>query len=290
VKINIEQKAGFCFGVKRAIQLAEEALAAGEKVYCLGEIVHNEKEVKRLTRKGMIFIDHSRLPSLKNKTILIRAHGESPSTYQLAEQNNLKIIDGTCPIVSSLQRKIKYRYDNLDKEHEEIIIYGKEGHPEVIGLLGQADDNVRIVRNKKDLLKPVLKTKVYLYSQTTMDSEGFKEIEKEIEKSFTQGKKVIAEINNTICSHISHREPGLRKFARENDVVIFVAGLNSSNGRILYEICRSENPYTFFISEAEELQPEWLIDRISIGVSGATSTPDWQVNEVAEKIKSFTEI
>ncbi len=289
MKINIEEKSGFCFGVKRAIKLAEEALAAGENVYCLGEIVHNEKEIKRLKGKGMIFIDHSRLPSLKNKTILIRAHGEPPSTYKLAEKNNLKIIDGTCPIVSSLQQKLKSCFDTMNKEDEEIIIYGKKGHPEVIGLTGQAENNVKIIQNKEELLQTRLKKKVFLYSQTTMDTGGFKEIGSQIERSFTDGEKVIAEINNTICSHISHREPGLRRFARENDTIIFVAGLNSSNGRILYEICRSENPDTYFISEVEELQPEWLKDRINIGVSGATSTPDWQLNEVAEKIKSFTE-
>jgi len=289
VKIRIEEKSGFCFGVKRAIDLAEDALDRGESVFCLGQIVHNENEIKRLMQKGLIFIDHSQLSDLKDKTILIRAHGEPPATYEIAKKNRLKVIDGTCPIVLSLQKKIRERYENMDVLNEQIIIYGKEGHPEVIGLKGQAGDHPQVVRTKDDLKKLSLKRNVYLFSQTTMDTAGFMDIASELksDESVISGMK--SEINNTICNHISHREPGLRKFARANDIIIFVAGLKSSNGRILFEICKSENSETYFISEKEELNPYWFRGCTEVGICGATSTPEWQLKEIAEIIRSFTE-
>jgi 4-hydroxy-3-methylbut-2-enyl diphosphate reductase len=289
VRVRVEEKSGFCFGVKRAIQLAEEALDRGENIYCLGEIVHNEKEVSRLKKKGMMFIDHDQLPLLKNKTILIRAHGEPPGTYSIARKNNLRVIDGTCPIVVSLQKKIKTCFEDMDPDSEEIIIYGKKGHPEIIGLQGQINNQGRVIRKKEELGEITDKKKIHLFSQTTMDTSGFQEIAVELESNIGRKANISVDVNNTICNHISHREPGLRKFARENDTIIFVAGLNSSNGRILYEICKDENPDTFFISEVEELKDDWLKNRINIGVCGATSTPEWQLREVAEKIRNFTQ-
>lgn len=288
MNISIEEKSGFCFGVKRVIEMAESMLEHGEKVYCLGEIVHNEKEVKRLESKGMVFIDHADLDKLKDKTILIRAHGEPPETYEKAARNNLEIIDGTCPIVQRLQRKIRKRYRDSDRKTEQIIIYGKEKHPEVLGLKGQTNNEAIVVRTEEDLKKVERDMDLYIYSQTTMDTGGFEQISSQLKFQGNDERSV--QVNDTICRHISHREPGLRKFASQNDLIIFVAGKQSSNGRILYEICRDENPSSIFISESKELKPEWFVDSIkSVGICGATSTPVWLLEEVAEKIKSFTE-
>jgi 4-hydroxy-3-methylbut-2-enyl diphosphate reductase len=288
VKISIEEKSGFCFGVDRAIKMAEEILDRGETLYCLGEIVHNEKEIKRLTDKGLVFIEHSGLENLKNKNVLIRAHGEPPKTYRLAERNNLTLIDGTCPIVLALQKKIRKQYEKMDKEKGHILIYGKKGHPEVTGLIGQTDNKAIVVNDPNELPGETGGKDVFLYSQTTMDTGGFLEIGEKLSRMQDPGKGQKLEINNTICSHISHREPGLRKFSGMNDVIIFVAGINSSNGRILYEICKSENEETYFISDPEEIDPAWMKGIGSVGISGATSTPLWLLEKVAEKIKSFT--
>ncbi len=288
MKISIEEKSGFCFGVKRVIEIAESLLDRGEKIYCLGEIVHNEKEVKRLKDKGLIFIEHSDLDSLKDKTVLIRAHGEPPETYQRADQNNLKLIDGTCPIVAGIQKKIRKSYEQLDNRNEQIIIYGKEGHPEVRGLIGQTEGNALVVGSKDDFENADLKKKIYFFSQTTMDVSGFENICTHLMQDQIEKREV--EVNNTICKHVSHREPGLRKFASQNELVIFVAGKKSSNGRILFEICQEENPETHFISEPGELKQEWFNKSWkTVGVCGATSTPVWLLKKVAEKIQIFTE-
>ncbi|MGC9344537.1 MAG: 4-hydroxy-3-methylbut-2-enyl diphosphate reductase [Bacteroidales bacterium] len=288
MKISIEERSGFCFGVKRAIEMAEEILDKGEIVYCLGEIVHNEIEVKRLTDKGLIFIEHSDLENLRDKKVLIRAHGEPPKTYQLAEINNLTIIDGTCPIVLALQKKVKNSYLSMNKEKGQILIYGKIGHPEVTGLLGQTGDDAWVVRNHQELSSIPKGKDLYLFSQTTMDTRGFEEMDKYLRELKQSGKVNNLEVNNTICKHISHREPGLRRFALTNDVIIFISGITSSNGRILYEICKSENPETYFISDPDELKPGWFKEASSVGISGATSTPRWLLEQVADTIKDFT--
>ncbi len=288
MKISIEEKSGFCCGVGRVIEMAESLLERGEEVYCLGEIVHNEKEVKRLESKGMVFIEHSDIENLKDKYILFRAHGEPPETYERAKKNNLKIIDGTCPVVRKLQKKILKKFHEIDSGNEQIIIYGKENHPEVIGLKGQVNNQVIVINTEEDLHKTDPKKNLYVYSQTTMDTYGYGQLGAWLE-AVGRGRRTV-EINDTICRHISHREPGLRKFASENDLIIFVAGRASSNGRILYEICRDENPSTKFISESKELKASWFVNSIEkVGISGATSTPTWLLKEVVEKIKSFTE-
>lgn len=288
MNISIEEKSGFCSGVKRVIEMAESLLDRGEKVYCLGEIVHNEKEVRRLETKGMVFIEHSDLDKLTDETILIRAHGEPPETYELAARNNLKIIDGTCPIVQGLQRKIRRRYREMDSKNGQIIIYGKEKHPEVIGLNAQANNEALVVRTEEDLKKTDPYKNLYIYSQTTMDTGGFEKMSSQLKILGSDERTV--QVNDTICKHISHREPGLRRFASENDLIIFVAGKNSSNGKILFEICKDENPSSIFISESKELKAKWFVDSIdSVGICGATSTPVWLLEEVGERIKSFTE-
>ena len=288
MKISIEIKSGFCFGVKRAIALAEERLEQGERVYCLGQIVHNEKEVERLIKKGMIFIEHDDLDKLYDKTVLIRAHGEPPGTYEKAKKNKLRLIDGTCPIVLGLQKKIKKRFSENDLSDSQIIIYGKDNHPEVRGLKGQANNQALVVKSAEEIKKTDFKKKVFLFSQTTMDVKGFNKIESLIKQKVLDNEEGEVEVNNTICRHISHRETGLRDFAREHDLIVFVAGKHSSNGRVLFEICRSENPESYFVTGPEEIQAGWFVGKSSAGISGATSTPEWLLEEVAEKIREFT--
>lgn len=288
MKVSIEEKSGFCFGVKRAIDMAEKMLDQGETVYCLGEIVHNEKEIRRLVGKGLIFIGHKDLENLRNKKVLIRAHGEPPETYETARKNKLTVIDGTCPIVLALQNNIRKRYEEMDKTEDQILIYGKNGHPEITGLVGQTGKNALVIRDPEELKKIELKKNIILYSQTTMDTGGFEQVSDVLRKKLNFEESGKVEINNSICSHISHREPGLRNFASRNEVLVFVAGLSSSNGRILYEICRSENAATYFISESDELNPVWFEKVRTVGVTGATSTPVWLLEEVAEVIRSYT--
>lgn len=285
MKVSVEEQSGFCFGVRKAIDLAEKLLEQGEEVYCLGEIVHNEKEVKRLKEKGLVFIEYEDLVSLKNKTVLFRAHGEPPEIYEIARKNNLRIVDGTCPIVLNLQKKIGKKAIENPEGEARIVIYGKEGHPEVEGLKGHSGNRAIIVRDIEDLEKLPENEKLILFSQTTMDTKGFQEIS---EKLKTGRNNPAPEIYNTICRHISHREPGLRKFARANEVVVFVSGKKSSNGKILYDICRSENSLTYFVSGVDEVKSEWFSGVRSAGVSGATSTPVWLLDQVAKRITSFT--
>ncbi len=288
MKIDIEAESGFCFGVSRAIELAEDELEKGNKVYCLGEIVHNRKEVERLLSKGLVFIDHDELKELKNSKVLIRAHGEPPSTYELAGKNNLRIIDGTCPIVRKLQKRIKEKY--LEDKTGQILIYGKQDHPEVIGLNGQTEGNAVVIREPEMLSKLHLKGKVSLFSQTTMDTEGFKILSEKLSEHLEseRNRNMEIEIHNTICRHISHRQPGLIRFANEHDVIIFVSGKNSSNGRILFDICKKANPESHLISESHEIRKEWFDGYESTGICGATSTPKWLLQEVYQYISDFT--
>lgn len=285
MKVSIDKGSGFCFGVTRVIELAEEILDSGKELYCLGEIVHNEKEVKRLVDKGMNFIDVSELEKLRDKHVLIRAHGEPPSTYEICNRNNLHILDGTCPIVRSLQKKVRGSYGRNDPAEHQVIIYGKNNHPEVIGLNGQTNNNCLVINNVKQIENISLKKNVSLYSQTTMDSDGYEEIVEKLKTIAAKDKNRDFNFNNTICRHISHRQPGLVDFAKNNEMIIFVAGRNSSNGKILFEICRKENPNCKFISEPAELKQEWFSKVKTVGVTGGTSTPGWLLDEVADKIK-----
>ena len=288
MKIDIERESGFCFGVSRAIKMAEEALDRGAKVYCLGEIVHNQKEIDRLTAKGLVFIDNNDLKELRDARVLIRDHGEPPQTYELARKNNLKIIDGTCPIVQKLQKRIREKY--LSKEKPDILIYGMENHPEVIGLKGQTEGNAIVIRDTEKLSLLNLQRNVSLFSQTTMDVGGFRELSEKLKSLFhvPREMKLEPEVNDTICRHISHRQPGLEEFAKNHDLIIFVAGKNSSNGKILFEICKKVNPNSYFISEPFEIKRHWFDDNHSVGICGATSTPHWLLHEVADHISEFT--
>ncbi len=290
MKIDLDTRAGFCFGVENAIKIAEKELKAGQKVYCLGQIVHNEMEIKRLEELGLITIDHETFKHLRNARALIRAHGEPPETYRIAKANNIHLIDATCPIVAHLQNKISTCYDEIAKEKGQIVIFGKKGHAEVIGLIGQTGNAAIVINAKEDLKNIDYHKPVYLYSQTTRDIHEYEQLKKEIQKRIRETgdqQPALFISYNTICSQVSNRAPGLERFAREHDLMIFVSGKNSSNGQFLYEICRKNNPNTLFISLPEELSLPLPGVPQRVGISGATSTPGWLMEKIRDNIKQF---
>ncbi len=290
MKIEIDPKAGFCFGVKKTIERAEKELEAGRSIYCLGEMVHNDEEINRLESKGLITIDFDQFKTLKNARVLIRAHGEPPETYQIAKKNNIQLVDTTCPIVSRLQNRIRTCHDEIIEEKGQIIIFGKEGHAEVVGLVGQTNGEAIIVNQVKDLDQIDFTRPVYLYSQTTKSKKGFSLIKKEIEKrrqEKRQVNKLQFKAHQTICGQVSNRESNLIEFAKKHDVILFVSGKKSSNGKMLYEICKNVNPNSHFISSSEEVEKEMILGFKTLGISGATSTPTWLLKDVANKVSSF---
>jgi len=291
MKVEVEAGSGFCFGVENAVKIAEESLAKGEKVYCLGEIVHNEIEVDRLKKLGLVTIDYNRFSQLSDCKVLIRAHGEPPSTYETARKNNITIIDATCPIVHTLQERIKQAYLTSREKNGQIVIFGKEGHAEVIGLIGAVNMHAILITGVNDLIKIDFTKPVYLFSQTTKSKAEYHHIadtiRSEVEKVQKENPSVTFRMYDTICGQVSGREPKLRKFAQQHDVIIFVSGRGSSNGRMLYEVCQSENLHTYFISSASELDNGWFKGAGSVGICGATSTPRWLIREVAEIIEKL---
>lgn len=288
--IEIDENSGFCFGVVTAIRKAEEELERSGSLHCLGDIVHNASEVERLGDKGLRTITHSDLKELKDSTVLLRAHGEPPSTYHIARENHITIIDATCPVVLQLQRRIKEAYDSnrrmLDNneiaEMPLILIYGKEGHAEVNGLVGQTDGEAIVIQSAEDLDNIDLSRNILLYSQTTKSLEGFRHIVEEIKKRKQTGS---FEYFDTICRQVANRLTKLREFAANHDVIVFVSGAKSSNGKVLFEECRKVNPRSYLVSDGTQLDTQLLKDAGSIGICGATSTPRWLMTEVAEKIK-----
>ncbi|MBD5340537.1 MAG: 4-hydroxy-3-methylbut-2-enyl diphosphate reductase [Bacteroides sp.] len=288
--IEIDENSGFCFGVVTAIRKAEEELERSGSLHCLGDIVHNASEVERLGDKGLRTITHSDLKELKDSTVLLRAHGEPPSTYHIARENHITIIDATCPVVLQLQRRIKEAYDSnrrmLDNneitEMPLILIYGKEGHAEVNGLVGQTDGEAIVIQSAEDLDNIDLSRNILLYSQTTKSLEGFRHIVEEIKKRKQTGS---FEYFDTICRQVANRLTKLREFAANHDAIVFVSGAKSSNGKVLFEECRKVNPRSYLVSDGTQLDTQLLKDAGSIGICGATSTPRWLMTEVAEKIK-----
>lgn len=280
-RVEIDADSGFCFGVTRAISKAEEQLKRNGRLYCLGDIVHNSDEVDRLRSQGLMTISHEEMAALHDVPVLLRAHGEPPSTYELAHRNNIEIIDATCPVVLKLQQRIKEAYDS--PEHPQIVIYGKPGHAEVNGLLGQTDGNAKVVESEEDLVRVAPDRPTRLYSQTTMSVDGLRHIEQTLEKRMDTD--VDYRSFDTICRSVANRVDKLRDFARSHDVIIFVAGRKSSNGRFLYERCKAENPHTHFISTAAELPANLGTDVESIGICGATSTPRWLMEQVRDHIE-----
>lgn len=289
--VETDKKSGFCFGVHNAVRIAEEALTAGEKVYSLGQIVHNDREVERLASLGLVTIGHDELRTLSNCKILIRAHGEPPSTYRIAQENNITIIEATCPIVKKLQSRIREAWQRAGKANGQIVVYGKPLHAEVIGLLGQTENEGILISGPEDLGRIDFSRPVTLFSQTTMDIDAYDRIKDLIrEKMANEGKLDPGkgfEVHNTVCGQVSNREPHLRTFAKNHDVIVFVSGRESSNGKMLYQVCKSVNPETYFITSAEEIDPSWFNGKNSVGICGATSTPRWLIESVREHISGL---
>ncbi len=283
--IEIDSQSGFCSGVVTAIRKAEEELARGGTLYCLGDIVHNSDEVERLRKKGLETITHDDLESLKGVKVLLRAHGEPPQTYDVARRNNIDIIDATCPVVLRLQQRIKAQYDNSAAADTQIVIYGKLGHAEVNGLVGQTNGTAIVVENLDGLSQIDFSRSVALYSQTTKSLEGFNAMIEEIKRRMKPG--VSFSYADTICRQVASRGEHLRDFAAGKDVVVFVAGTKSSNGRVLYGHCKDVNPHTYLISNESELRREWFVGAETIGVCGATSTPRWLMERVRDILMSL---
>ena len=278
LKVSIDQDSGFCFGVVYAIDMAEEILAEDGYLYCLGDIVHNDEEVERLKAKGLRIIEHEQLKDLHNEKVLIRAHGEAPETYKLALENNILLIDASCPVVLKLQNRIKTSFD----ENEKILIFGKHGHAEVVGLQGQTNNEALVFQDIAELDDADLPAKFTLYSQTTKSTDKFYQIKNEL---LSRGYEVKA--NDTICRQVSNRDKDLPAFAVKFNKVVFVSGRKSSNGKVLFEVCKKHNPDTYFISSPEELDKAMFTPGDTIGIAGATSTPMWLMEQVKATREPF---
>ena len=285
MSVTVAKTAGFCFGVMRATTTAETELTSHQPLYCLGDIVHNGQEVDRLTRLGLITIEHNEFETLNNVSVLLRAHGEPPRTYEIARRNNITIIDATCPVVLKLQQKIHQAY--TDHPEAQIVIYGKIGHAEVIGLEGQTNGTAIVIENENDIHKIDFSRPIILFSQTTKSIEGFNNLVNTIKEKLSTQNSIHFEYHDTICRNVANRIPNIRQFASQFDVILFVAGAKSSNGKVLYEECRSVNPRTHLLSSPDELQTTWLEEAQSIGICGATSTPKWLMEAVKQRINSI---
>lgn len=281
--INIDEKSGFCFGVIKAISKAEAELAKGSTLYCLGDIVHNEEEVNRLAKLGMITINHEELAKLKNVNVLLRAHGEPPSTYETAKANNINLIDASCPVVLKLQSRIKTAHKDRGEGDAQVVIYGHHNHAEVNGLVGQTQGNAIVIEDETELGNIDFNKDIVLFSQTTKSLNGFNKLVKTIEEKTKD--KVDFKYSDTICRQVSNRVPNITKFAQENDIVIFVSGKKSSNGRVLYEHAKSINPNTYMVSEMSDLDKLDLDYSKKMGICGATSTPMWQMEQIEKRLQ-----
>ncbi len=281
--IEIDKGSGFCFGVTTAISKAEEELKKSGHLYCLGDIVHNSNEVARLEETGLETITHDQLRELHDVKVLLRAHGEPPETYAIARRNNIEIIDATCPVVLKLQQRIAQSYDEGGGEEKpQIVIYGKRGHAEVNGLVGQTDGTALVIESVDEIDKIDYSRPVILYSQTTKSLQGFKQIVEEIKQRMKRGVKF--EYYDTICRSVANRIPQIREFASRHELILFVCGSKSSNGRILFAECLAANANSHLISNETEIDPAWLAGRLSIGICGATSTPRWLMAQVKDYV------
>ncbi|MBB6238490.1 4-hydroxy-3-methylbut-2-enyl diphosphate reductase [Pedobacter sp. AK013] len=278
LQVNIDKSSGFCFGVVYAIEMAEDILDNEGYLYCLGDIVHNDEEVERLTNRGLKIIDHEVLKNLRDEKVLIRAHGEAPSTYQLALENNLTLIDASCPVVLKLQNRIKNSHD----DDEQVLIFGKHGHAEVIGLQGQTDGKAIVFQDLAELDNVELPAKFTLYSQTTKSTDKFYHIKDEL---LSRGYEVKA--NDTICRQVSNRYEELEDFVSHYDKIVFVSGKKSSNGKVLYDVCKKHNDNSYFISNVEELDQTWFNENDKVGICGATSTPMWLMEKVKAALEKY---
>jgi 4-hydroxy-3-methylbut-2-enyl diphosphate reductase len=289
--VEIDEKSGFCFGVQNAVEIAEKALLKGEKVFSLGPIVHNDREVERLSALGLVSIDHDEFRKLKDCKVLIRAHGEPPETYIEAEKNNITIIEATCPIVKTLQSRIKETWKEIRKSHGQVVIFGKPGHAEVIGLMGQTLNEGILVSGPEDLDRIDATKPVWLFAQTTMSIRDYQDfanmLRTKMKNNGISDPEKILHISKSICGQVSNREPHLKAFAEKHDVVIFVSGRESSNGKMLYSVCRNINPETYFVSSIDEIDMSWFKGKNSAGICGATSTPKWLIEKVRDFVSSI---
>lgn len=286
MKIEIDKHSGFCFGVVYAIEKAEKILSMGKPLFCLGDLVHNNQEMQRLEKKGLVTITHEEFRKMKNVTVLIRAHGEPPETYAVAKENNIALIDATCPVVLRLQKRVKEAYNQ--SYQKQIVIFGKEGHAEVNGLVGQVGGNAIVVNTIDELDKINLKQPVAVFSQTTQSPQKYKVLIDELKKRMeASGTLTLLNYTNSICRQVSSRDKELRVFASSHEVVLFVSGKQSSNGKALFEVCKSVNKRSYFISEKTEIDLAWIKNAESVGVCGATSTPMWLMEQIADYIKNL---
>ena len=282
IQVEIDSGSGFWFWVTTAIKKAEEELAAGKKMYCLGDIVHNGMEVERLTAMGMTTINHEQLKALHDVKVLLRAHGEPPETYELAKRNNIEIIDATCPVVLQLQKRIKKQFDT--NPNAQIVIFGKNGHAEVLGLVGQTRSEAIVIEHFDEVHKLDFERDIYLYSQTTKSLDEFHRIIEYIQSHISD--KAIFRSFDTICRQVANRMPNIARFATQHDVIIFVSGRKSSNGKVLYNECKAVNPNSYHVENANEISLEWFANAQTVGVCGATSTPKWLMEECRDYILS----
>ncbi len=285
LQIEIDTASGFCFGVTTAIGKAEEELTHSDSLYCLGDIVHNERECERLRELGLQTIDHASFAKLHGAKVLLRAHGEPPRTYAQASENGIEIIDATCPVVLQLQRRIKRKYDTPNRP--QIVIYGKRGHAEVLGLVGQTNGEAIVIENLEEAEKLDFTKDICLFSQTTKSLEGFQSIVAYITEHIQA--PAVFEYFDTICRQVANRLPNIRNFAARHDVVLFVCGLKSSNGKVLYEECKKVNAQSYLVDEPCNIDPAWFTNAKSVGICGATSTPKWLMEACREAILKFQE-
>ena len=283
MKIEIDSGSGFCFGVTTAITKAETELSDGNILYCLGDIVHNGMECKRLKRMGLITINHDEMKRLHDVKVLLRAHGEPPETYAMAEENNIEIIDATCPVVLQLQRRIKRQYDA--NPEAQIVIFGKPGHAEVLGLVGQTNGTAKVIAHFDDVKSLDMNRDTYLYSQTTKSLDEFHRIIEYIQQHISQEAKF--ESFDTICRNVANRMPNISSFAARHDLVLFVCGRKSSNGQVLFDECHSVNPNSYQVESPDEIKGEWLHGVDTLGICGATSTPKWLMEECRDRIEKY---
>ena len=288
IKVEIDEGSGFCFGVVTAINKAEEELAKGETLYCLGDIVRNSREVERLKTMGLITINREEFKQLRNAKVLLRAHGEPPETYMIARENNIEIIDATCPVVLRLQKRIKQEFlQDAANDEKQIVIYGKNGHAEVLGLVGQTDGKAIVIEKAEEVKKLDLNKSVRLFSQTTKSLDEFQEIVAYIKQNISP--EATFEYYDTICRQVANRMPKLREFAATHDLIFFVSGKKSSNGKMLFEECLKVNANSHLIDNEKEIDPSLLQNVQSIGVCGATSTPKWLMEKIYSHIQSLIE-
>lgn len=285
LNIEIDKNSGFCFGVVKAITKAEEELAKGEILYCLGDIVHNGQEVERLAGMGLITINHAQFAELHDAKVLLRAHGEPPSTYETAKKNNITIIDASCPVVLKLQSRVKKAYETIPSDDTQIVIFGHIGHAEVNGLVGQTEEKAIVIEDEDDLYKVDLKKPIRLFSQTTKSLEGYNHLISTIAEKTNNQESF--EYTDTICRQVANRMPNITTFAQQNDIVIFVGGKKSSNAKVLFDHCKGQNPNTYFVAEPEEVAELALDLSKKIGICGATSTPRWVMEAVENKLKEL---